>query len=242
MIEKASQQPDRDLPGESLAAIETIAESYLEEIENSPSVHAREVFEKAQIALARTLDQSRHVMNMIQHFRSLDTIRRDEAYPQGRGSVYDSVYQVLRAMQYEFPMEKITILKILPSDLTQPALPEGHLEAILFQLLYNARESVGDVSGIITIEAAEKNTLSSENSYPSRFMLRVSDTGPGIPEEYLANIHDPFFTLENPCRINGLGLSVVQRLVKHSRGLMRIETSLMGTSYIVEFARNDGAI
>lgn len=237
MIERASgnQQP-YPVP-HPLAAIESIAENCLEEIRQSGSSRAGEVFEKARAVLGRTLDQSRHVMNMIQHFRSLDTIRREETHRQGRGSVYDSVYQVLRAMQYEFPMEKITILKILPSDIEEPRLPEGHLEAILFQLLYNAREAVGDVSGIITVEAQEKMTLSSENTHPSRFVLRVSDTGPGIPEEFLANIHDPFFTVENPCRVNGMGLSMVQRLVSSSKGLMRIETSLMGTSYIVEFSR-----
>lgn len=237
MIERASGNQEGQPMIHSFAAIETIAETYLDEIKKSHSARAQEVFEKARSLLTRTLDQFRHVMNMIQHFRSLDTIRRDDAYSQGRGSVYDSVYQVLRAMQYEFPMEKITMLKILPSGLVEPALPQGYLEAILFQLLYNAREAVGDVSGIITVEAAEKSTLSSENSYPSCFVLRVSDTGPGIPKEFLANIYDPFFTVENPCRVNGVGLSVVQRLVSQSRGLMRIETSLMGTSYIIEFAR-----
>lgn len=237
MIERASESRENYPLMNTLAAIESIAENYLEEIRKNSSSRAHEVFEKARTVLGRTLDQSRHVMNMIQHFRSLDTIKLEESFRKGRGEVYDSVYQVLRAMQYEFPMEKITILKILPSDIEEPLLPEGHLEAILFQLLYNAREAVGDVSGIITVEAAEITALSPENAHPSRFVLRVSDTGPGIPEEFLANIHDPFFTVENPCRVNGMGLSIVQRLVSNSKGLMRIETSLMGTSYIVEFSR-----
>ncbi len=238
MIERAPGSHDDLLLNHSLLALETIAESCMNEM-TAPdlSLERGEVVEKANSLISKTLEQSRHVMNMIQHFRSLDTIKRDNFYYQGKGSVYDSVYQVLRAMQYEFPMEKITLLKILPRDLAHPSIPKGYLEAILFQLLYNAREAVGDVAGIITIEAAEKSMLSPENRHPVRFMLRVSDTGPGIPKDYLSNIYDPFFTTQNPCRLNGMGLCLVKRLVDQSGGMMRVETSLMGTSYFVEFSR-----
>lgn len=237
MIQRASENQDDELRIPALCTIENLAETYFRELKSARPEEARVILEKANALLAKTLDQSRHVMNMIQHFRAIDTASRDAVLEANRGSVYDSVYQVLRAMQYEFPMEKITILKILPRDLPTPQVPSSHLEAILFQLLYNAREAVGDVAGIVTIEASERLVLTPESKGSSRIVLRVSDTGPGIPDEYLSHLYDPLFAVQNPCRVHGIGLSMVKRLVDHSAGTMRVETSLMGTSYYIEFSR-----
>ena len=61
-------------------------------------------------------------------------------------------------------------------------------------------------------------------------VIRVSDTGKGIPEKNLPNIFDPFFTSKS--RGSGLGLSVVLRIVKTYKGKIDVEeTSERGTTF-----------
>lgn len=61
-------------------------------------------------------------------------------------------------------------------------------------------------------------------------VIRVSDTGKGIPEKNLPNIFDPFFTSKS--RGSGLGLSVVLRIVRTYKGKIDVEeTSETGTTF-----------
>jgi two-component system, sensor histidine kinase and response regulator len=52
----------------------------------------------------------------------------------------------------------------------------------------------------------------------------VRDTGPGIPEEVLPKIFQPYFTTKAPRQGTGLGLNIVQRLVKEAKGAMHVQT------------------
>jgi two-component system cell cycle sensor histidine kinase/response regulator CckA len=51
-------------------------------------------------------------------------------------------------------------------------------------------------------------------------MLRVKDTGTGIPPEILDRIFDPFFTTKGPEKGTGLGLSTAMGLVKGHGGFL----------------------
>jgi hypothetical protein len=63
-------------------------------------------------------------------------------------------------------------------------------------------------------------------------IVRVSDTGKGIPKENLGSIFDPFFTTKTSG--SGLGLSVVLRIVKTYNGKIEIEKSdETGTTFVV---------
>lgn len=53
--------------------------------------------------------------------------------------------------------------------------------------------------------------------------LQVSDTGCGIPEEYLDTLYQPFVTHKSDG--TGLGLSITKRIIEAHRGILRLETS-----------------
>ncbi|HEV2454315.1 MAG TPA: response regulator [Verrucomicrobiae bacterium] len=54
--------------------------------------------------------------------------------------------------------------------------------------------------------------------------LWVRDTGPGIPPEILPKIFHPYFTTKGPKQGTGLGLNIVQRLVKEASGALHVHT------------------
>ncbi len=62
-----------------------------------------------------------------------------------------------------------------------------------------------------------------ENRAPL-LVLRVSDTGPGIPPEILPKIFLPFFSTKGPQHGTGLGLNIVQRLVREARGALHVHS------------------
>jgi len=63
-------------------------------------------------------------------------------------------------------------------------------------------------------------------------MVSVCDTGPGIPPEILPKIFQPYFTTKGDRNGTGLGLNIVQRLVREAKGALHVNTRLgSGTTF-----------
>jgi signal transduction histidine kinase len=77
------------------------------------------------------------------------------------------------------------------------------------------------------------NVESMENTAPM-VKLWVRDTGPGIPPEVLPKIFQPYFTTKGPRHGTGLGLNIVQRLIKEGNGALHVHTQLgEGTTFAI---------
>lgn len=64
--------------------------------------------------------------------------------------------------------------------------------------------------------------------------LWVRDDGPGIPPEVLPKIFHPYFTTKGPRQGTGLGLNIVQRLVKEASGALHVHTKQgEGTTFTI---------
>ena len=59
-------------------------------------------------------------------------------------------------------------------------------------------------------------------------MLSVTDQGPGLPEDKLHRIFEPFYTSKDVGEGTGLGLSVVYNIVNDWRGAIRAENAAAG--------------
>ena len=59
---------------------------------------------------------------------------------------------------------------------------------------------------------------------PRSLALSVRDTGPGIPPEILPKIFQPYFSTKGARHGTGLGLNIVQRLIKEARGALHVHT------------------
>ena len=72
-----------------------------------------------------------------------------------------------------------------------------------------------------------------ENTVPL-VKLWVRDSGPGIPAELLPKIFQPYFTTKGPRQGTGLGLNIVQRLIKEGNGALHCCTQPgQGTTFAV---------
>jgi signal transduction histidine kinase len=59
-------------------------------------------------------------------------------------------------------------------------------------------------------------------------VLRLRDSGPGIEEDHLARIFDPFFSTKKVGAGTGLGLSVVKKIIDLNRGLIDVRNAPEG--------------
>ncbi len=77
------------------------------------------------------------------------------------------------------------------------------------------------------------NVENFENGVPL-LMVTVGDNGPGITPETLPKIFQAYFSTKGARQGTGLGLNIVQRLVKEARGALHVHTQVgQGTKFTV---------
>jgi len=79
--------------------------------------------------------------------------------------------------------------------------------------------------------------MESMDNTPPVVKFWVTDDGPGIPSEVLPKIFQPYFTTKGPRHGTGLGLNIVQRLVKEGNGALHVHTQIgKGTTFAIYLA------
>lgn len=113
----------------------------------------------------------------------------------------------------------------------QPVVVDGdatQLHQVLMNLCTNAAHAVDDAGEVrveldVEVLHAEDPALNSFDIVPGPYArLRVSDSGPGIPESLRERIFEPFFTTKPRGEGTGLGLSVVHGIVRTCSGAIRV--------------------
>lgn len=114
------------------------------------------------------------------------------------------------------------------------------LQQIIMNLGINAAQAMRDRRGKVTftlssIEFASADEAPEQMMRPGRyFKLTVQDDGPGIDAETLSHVFEPFFTTKEPGEGTGIGLAVVQGVVKSLNGTIAVESELgKGTTFTV---------
>lgn len=115
---------------------------------------------------------------------------------------------------------------------------QTQLEQVILNLVQNAVDAMGERGGTVRVRADRVAASAvragqlqwSMNPAEHYVELVIRDDGPGIPEATLRRIFEPFYTTKTTGR--GLGLSVVQGIVKAHNGSIRVLSEVdIGTEF-----------
>ncbi|MCE9611169.1 MAG: HAMP domain-containing histidine kinase [Chthoniobacter sp.] len=102
----------------------------------------------------------------------------------------------------------------------------SRVKSAVFEIVRNALDSTFHTGGNISIElrpesAPEDATATACARWVS---VRVTDDGPGIPDEIRGRIFQPFFSTKKKAAATGLGLTVTAGIVSQHGGVLRYES------------------
>ena len=119
---------------------------------------------------------------------------------------------------------EIELTMVLPERETNVILDPSQLDQLLLNLAVNARDAMAE-GGKLTIEMFTDDVDSPAGKRNSdHAVIRVADTGVGIPPELLSRVHEPFFSTKGE-RGTGLGLATCCRIVEQAGGTIEIASN-----------------
>ena len=141
--------------------------------------------------------------------------------------VREGLDNTLTMLGHKIRKKAIRVERAYDDELPNAVGNSGELNQVWTNLMDNAIDAV-DEGGLIRIEArAEKDCV----------IVGVIDDGPGIPAELQAKIFEPFFTTKEIGSGTGLGLDIVQRILKSHQSRVQVETAPGRTSMRVQLPR-----
>ena len=121
----------------------------------------------------------------------------------------------------------IHIIKNFSPDLPPVPIDREQIKQVFLNILINAIEATEE-EGYIHVKT-RPYVKSNGESY---IQIEFTDTGSGIPAEYLESIFNPFFTTKH--KGSGLGLSISNQIVQEHKGYIDVESQLnKGSSFYV---------
>lgn len=129
-------------------------------------------------------------------------------------------------------LEPGMVVEVVPPEEPLTArVDRDMLETSAIQLCLNAQDATGG-QGIIRLRVERRAMAPGSERRPDTpppyVVLIIEDNGPGVPQEALPLLAEPFYTTKPPHEGKGLGLSAVSGFARQSGGLLLIEAALGG--------------
>jgi len=153
---------------------------------------------------------------------------------QGHGKQYADIHigirNTLTMLQHKIKQGNVKVEELFDNTLPQVNALIGELNQVWTNLIDNALDAMeGSGNSVLQIKTGRAKDC---------VQVVITDNGPGIPEDVKSRIFDPFFTTKEAGKGTGLGLDVVNNIVKQHNGKIKLESEPGRTSFIVEFPFN----
>lgn len=206
-------------PLNSLGIHLQLMERKLKKLPQEDSEPLREHLDTARSEIAR-LD------NLLQEF--LHAVRPTRAILEPT-QLNEVIRETLSTLEPELASRSIAVNLQLAEKLPELPLDANQIRQALFNLIKNAYQAVPASGGSIAIAS-----LWTE----SEVLIRISDTGDGIPPEVLGSLFEPYRTTKTSG--TGLGLLIVRRILREHGGEIEIQSSPEeGTAITLHFPRSN---
>lgn len=170
--------------------------------------------------LAESHDGAERVRRIVQDLKSFSHVDDVQCKPFSINECLISTLNMARnEIKYIADVEQeydpdLPLLNCYPQQLNQ----------VFMNILVNAAHAM-EGHGVITIKTMRE---------ADEVVVRISDTGKGIPPENLSRIFEPFFTTKEVGKGTGLGLSISYDIVKKHGGVITVESEVgIGTTFVI---------
>ena len=130
------------------------------------------------------------------------------------GSLNDVARETLELLGPELKNRGLNVKEKLARRVPLTPLDAGQMKQVLVNLIKNAMQAMTR-DGTLTVQTGQT---------PDAVWVSIADTGGGIAQDQISHIFEPFYTTKK--KGTGLGLMIVQRIVRQHGGHIEVESNV----------------
>lgn len=174
------------------------------------------VADHEMFCLTRELEEaSRRISELVQ---AVKTYSYMDQSPVAEVDVEEGIDVTLRMFQHQLK-HGVQVSRQFAQDLPRIRANGSALNQIWTNLIDNALDAMENMPPeqpkiLLVKTCAERDGI----------LVEITDNGPGIPAEVQIRMFEPFFTTKSVGEGTGLGLDIVQRIVRNHKGSIRVDS------------------
>jgi signal transduction histidine kinase len=157
------------------------------------------------------LDEVRRCKNIT---TSMLSFVRTSSYEKKEVSPAGLLDKTVEMVGFQGRLMDVDIVRNYGEDLPVIVANEGELRQVFLIIIMNALDAMGEQGRLELSTAREADSA----------VIRISDTGIGIPEKAQKNVFDPFFTTKMNTGGTGLGLSIARKIIMNHGGTITVHS------------------
>jgi two-component system NtrC family sensor kinase len=175
----------------------------------------------------KIVTQANRCRDIIRGLLDFSRQRKPDATVCNINSVLEECVSLL---ENQAPFHNIQLIKELDDDLPMILVDPSQMQQVFINIIINAAEAM---------EEGGQLTLRSRFDPVDQFVeIDITDTGHGIPKEYMEKLFDPFFTTKEVGHGTGLGLAISFGIVKEHQGTISVESEVdHGTTFQIRLPK-----
>ncbi len=139
-------------------------------------------------------------------------------------AINEVLEKTLEMINFQGRLKDVDVLRHYQKEIPVIHNNEGDLRQVFLSVISNAVDAM-EGKGTLTVETGAKG---------NSILIKIEDTGPGIPPHLIDRIFDPFFTTKSEKGGTGLGLSIADRIIKENNGKIEVASAEgKGTTFTI---------
>ena len=145
--------------------------------------------------------------------------------------INDALESALDVTGYSLRTAGIQVIRRFEENLPQVLADADQLVQVFTNLILNAEQAMQEVDHVRKLRVVTSYRKSSD-----QVVLKIKDTGPGIPDEVRSRIFEPLYTTKETGTGTGLGLALCHRIIEAHGGMIEVEPPTgRGASFAIRF-------
>lgn len=174
------------------------------------------------------------IENIVRVVKDLLASTRDLTLERAPRDINEFLEEILLFAKPTLDMKKIRVEAEFDRELPLVSIDALRMQQVILNLINNSIDAMPH-GGMITL----RTRRSPSGTEGDQAVVEFSDTGEGIPEEYLARIFEPNFTTKKIGQGAGLGLAITRQIIiAHGGSITAASPKEGGAYFTLEFPLN----
>ena len=166
-------------------------------------------------------EASTRISNLVGAIKS--HVHMDRTNEKQPTNIHKDIENTLTLLGYKLREKNISVKKSFCDDLAEVHAYVGELNQVWTNIIDNAIYAMNQGGELIIESTCDKKDVN----------VKIIDNGVGIPAEIIARVFDPFFTTKKVGEGTGIGLDLVQRIIKHHNGDIKVHSKPGRTEFLI---------